>query len=154
MSLWQPLCALPTPREHSPVTYFVLMDQRPHKACRPCSCCAGDARKRGLPPLTVALSHEREFTLWLPTSLCPPSSPVEVPVWVRGAGWGEPGMSPPLLLSQLLHSLGPQDVSPGPPGINEIYYQSPWGSCSTLWPFLLDSKSRFISIQTEMQISL
>ena len=42
LSLWQPLCALPTPREHSPVTYFVLMDQRPHKACRPCSCCAGD----------------------------------------------------------------------------------------------------------------
>lgn len=45
-------------------------------------------------------------------------------LWWRQCGTGEPGRSPPLLLSQLPHNLGFQDVSPGRPEISEIFYQS------------------------------
>ena len=123
MSVWQPSCAQPTPHEHSPVTYFVLMDQRPCKAWCPCSCWGrgrlwAESQPAGLPSLITALSHEREFTPWLPSQ--PPPS-----LFSGGGnvGQGEPGLSPPLLLSQLPHNLG-FPVSPGQPEISEIFYQS------------------------------
>lgn len=43
LSVWQPSVRPAHAHKHTLVTYLARVDQRPHKACHPCSCGAGDA---------------------------------------------------------------------------------------------------------------